>query len=119
MGAWPGGLRGEAGMSVVGMVGVGVLMVGTGFLSGVFGVAGPRVDTFFLGGKLDRRQIVATKSACQVFGHAVKLLYFTGLIDQAAGVDPVMAAVGIGASMLGTSLARKLLEAMSDATFRR
>jgi len=83
------------------------------------GVAGPLVDTFFLGGKLDRRQIVATKSACQVFGHAVKLLYFSEMIDQATGVDPVMAVVGIGASMLGTSLARRLLEAMSDATFRR
>ena len=83
------------------------------------GVAGPLVDAFFLGGKLDRRQIVATKSTCQVFGHAVKLLYFAELIDQTAGVDPIMAILAIGASMLGTSLARRLLEAMSDATFRR
>jgi uncharacterized membrane protein YfcA len=83
------------------------------------GVAGPLVDMFFLGGRLDRRQVVATKSACQVFGHAVKLVYFAGLIDQAAAVDPALAALGVAASMLGTSLARRLLEAMSDATFRR
>ena len=34
------------------------------------GVSGPIFDTFFLGGSLDRREIVATKSVCQVFGHA-------------------------------------------------
>ena len=30
------------------------------------GVSGPLIDTFFLGGKFDRREIVATKAACQV-----------------------------------------------------
>ena len=34
------------------------------------GVAGPLLDSFFLGGKLDRREIVATKAMCQIFGHA-------------------------------------------------
>jgi uncharacterized membrane protein YfcA len=46
------------------------------------GVSGPLIDTYFLGGKLDRRQIVATKAICQVFGHAAKLLYFGALIDR-------------------------------------
>ena len=40
------------------------------------GVAGPLIDQFFLGGKLDRREIVATKAMCQIFGHAAKLVYF-------------------------------------------
>ena len=48
------------------------------------GVAGPLIDQFFLGGKLDRREIVATKAICQIFGHAAKLVYFGALIDQAA-----------------------------------
>ena len=82
------------------------------------GVSGPLVDTFFLGGKLDRREIVATKAACQIFGHGAKLAYFGALVDQAAGVDPVMAALAVAASMLGTTLARRLLEAMTDAQFR-
>ena len=47
------------------------------------GVSGPLIDTFFLGGKLDRREIVATKAVCQIFGHAAKLIYFGSLIDQA------------------------------------
>jgi uncharacterized membrane protein YfcA len=83
------------------------------------GVAGPLLDSFFLGGKLDRREIIATKAACQIFGHAAKLLYFGAMIDQAANLDPVVAGLAILASMLGTTLAAKMLEKMSDAQFRR
>ena len=63
------------------------------------GVSGPLMDTFFLGGKFDRREIVATKATCQVASHFVKLIYFGGIIDQAATLDPVLAAVAIAASM--------------------
>lgn len=82
------------------------------------GVAGPLLDSFFLGGRLERRQIVATKAVCQVMGHALKLLYFGGLVAQAGGVDPVVAGGAILASMLGTTLARRLLEAMTDTQYR-
>jgi uncharacterized membrane protein YfcA len=82
------------------------------------GVAGPLIDSFFLGGTLDRREIVATKSACQVVGHSAKLIYFGSIIDQAASVDPVVAGLAIVASMIGTSLAARVLEAMSDVQFR-
>jgi len=83
------------------------------------GVAGPLLDSFFLGGKFDRREIIATKAGCQIFGHAAKLLYFGAMIDQAANLDPVVAGLAILASMLGTTLAAKMLEKMSDAQFRR
>jgi uncharacterized membrane protein YfcA len=83
------------------------------------GVSGPLVDTFFLGGKLDRREIVATKAVCQVFGHGAKLAYFGGIIEDAAGLDPWLAAMAVLCSMLGTTAARRLLEAMSDQQFRR
>jgi uncharacterized membrane protein YfcA len=83
------------------------------------GVAGPLIDTYFLGGKLDRREIVATKSACQIFGHAAKLIYFGGLIDQTASVDPIVAVLAIVASMVGTTLAKHVLEAMSDQQYRK
>jgi len=82
------------------------------------GVSGPLLDTFFLGGKFDRRAIVATKATCQVASHFTKLVYFGSIIDQAATLDPVLAAVAVAASMLGTSLARRLLEAMTDLQFR-
>src|SRR6478735_1224468 len=82
------------------------------------GVSGPLLDTFFLGGNFGRREVVATKATCQVASHLTKLVYFGSIIDQAATLDPVLAAVAIAASMLGTTLARRILEAMSDAQFR-
>ena len=68
---------------------------------------------------LDRREIIATKAVCQIFGHAAKLIYFGAVIDQAANLDPVVAGLAIAASMLGTTLAAKVLTRMSDAQFRR
>jgi uncharacterized membrane protein YfcA len=82
------------------------------------GVSGPLMDTFFLGGQFDRRGIIATKATCQVASHFIKLVYFGGIIDQAASVDPILAAVAIAASMTGTTLSRRVLEAMSDLQFR-
>jgi uncharacterized membrane protein YfcA len=82
------------------------------------GVSGPLMDTFFLGGNFDRRSIVATKATCQVASHFTKLIYFGGIIDQAATLDPLLAAIAVAASMLGTTLARRILEAMSDLQFR-
>ncbi len=82
------------------------------------GVAGPLLDSFFLGGDMDRRRIIASKGMCQLFGHGVKLFYFGAIIDQAAQIDFALAAIAVMAAMLGTMLARRTLEAMSDAQFR-
>ena len=83
------------------------------------GVIGPSLDTYFLGGNMDRRGIIATKATCQVGSHFTKLIYFGGIIDQAASLSPVLAVVAVAASMLGTTLSRRVLEAMSDQQFRR
>ena len=40
------------------------------------------------------------------------------MIDQAASVDPVVAGLAILTSMLGTTLAAKVLERMTDQQFR-
>nr|WP_249137011.1 sulfite exporter TauE/SafE family protein [Bradyrhizobium canariense] len=81
------------------------------------GVSGPLLDTFFLGGDFGRREKVATKAMCQLVSHFTKLIYFGGIIDQAASLDPGLAGVAIAASMLGTTLARRILEAMTDQQF--
>ena len=83
------------------------------------GVSGPLIDTYFLGGSLERRQIVAIKAVCQIIGHGAKFVYFGGLVDQAAGLDPLMAGSAVIASMIGTSLARPILERLSDLQYRR
>lgn len=82
------------------------------------GVSGPLVDSYFLGGSLDRREIVATKAVCQICGHGAKMVYFGGLVDQAADIDPLMAVLAIAASIVGTSLAKPILERLSDTQYR-
>ena len=82
------------------------------------GVSGPLIDTYFLGGKLERRQIVATKAVCQVCSHAAKLLYFGGLVDRAAAIDPVLAGMAIVATIIGTSMSRPVLERLTDTQYR-
>jgi uncharacterized membrane protein YfcA len=82
-------------------------------------VSGPLIDMFFLGGTFDRREIIATKAICQIFGHGIKLLYFGALIDQTASLDPMIAAAAIVSSMIGTTLAKRVLELMSDQQYRR
>jgi len=84
----------------------------------VCGVSGPLLDTFFLGGGMERRQIVATKAVCQVAGHFSKLVYFGALVADAAALHPVMLGLAIITSMAGTTLARRILEAMTDHQFR-
>ena len=83
------------------------------------GVSGPLLDSYFLGGRLDRRQIVATKAICQILSHGLKFAYFGGLVGDAGSLDPVMAVGAVLASMLGTTLARRYLEGMSDVQYRR
>ena len=51
----------------------------------VAGVTGPLLDTLFLRSTLERRQIIATKAACQLFSHSLKLVYF-GAADRAGGL---------------------------------
>jgi uncharacterized protein len=82
------------------------------------GVTGPLLDTMFLRSLLERRQIIATKAACQVFGHGFKLLYFGALIEQAGQVEPWFLAIAVASSMIGTSLGKFLLERLSEAQFR-
>jgi hypothetical protein len=83
------------------------------------GVAGPLLDTYFIGGTLSRKEIVATKAACQIFGHAAKLIYFGSLVAQAASVDLGIAAMVVVASMVGTMAAKPILERLSDVQYRR
>lgn len=83
------------------------------------GVSGPLIDTYFLGGKLDRREIVATKAVCQVVSHTAKFVYFGALVDQSVSLDPILISLAIVATIAGTSLARPILEAMSDIAYRQ
>jgi uncharacterized membrane protein YfcA len=82
------------------------------------GVVGPLIDTFFLGGRLDRRKIVASKGACRVFGHTMKLVYFGTIVDRTGTLNPLIAGLAVVASMIANTLAARVLEAMTDQQFR-
>ena len=83
------------------------------------GVAGPLIDQFFLGGKLDRREIVATKAMCQIFGHAAKLIYF-GSADRPGGIGRSDRRGARHHQLDGRHHARhQVLEAMTDQQYRR
>jgi uncharacterized membrane protein YfcA len=97
-------------------------VAGTGFVAMMLmlttGVTGPLLDTMFLRSPFERRQIIATKAACQVFSHGFKLVYFGALIDQAGQVERWFLAVAVASSIIGTSLGKFLLERLSDKQFR-
>jgi uncharacterized membrane protein YfcA len=97
-------------------------VAGTGFVAMMLmlttGVTGPLLDTMFLRSPFQRKQIIATKAACQLFSHGFKLVYFGALVDQVGQVEPWFLGVAIGSSIVGTSLGKFLLERLSDTQFR-
>ncbi len=86
----------------------------------ISGVSGPTLDLFFVHTGIGRRAIVATKAACQVLTHLAKIIYF-GAVLTVAGTEinsPIILGVAVGAAILGTSLARPVLERLTDVGFR-
>jgi uncharacterized membrane protein YfcA len=84
------------------------------------GVSGPILDMFFVQSSLDRRQVVATKAACQVVTHLAKLIYFGSVIGGATGTvtNPFVISLAISMAIFGTTMARSILERLSDNDFR-
>ncbi len=101
----------------------GVICTGLQLLAGV---SGPLLDVFFVRSALDRRGVVATKAMSQTLSHFIKIGYF-GLITMSmakgGGFPPELSVALVGTSValafLGTSLARHVLERVSEANFRR
>ena len=89
-------------------------------LSLAAGIAGPILDLFFVRSKMTRHAVVATKAITQSLSHLLKTFYFAGVLAATtAEVQPWLAATIIPLALAGTSLSRRVLEQISDATFRR
>jgi uncharacterized membrane protein YfcA len=97
-------------------------------LNTIAGVAGPLLDLFFVKTLLPRQTVVATKAATQVMAHAVKIAFWglplIGMLQSteqqaASGFPPVwvLAAV-IPLSLAGTWLGGRVLDRMTDVSFR-
>lgn len=87
----------------------------------IAGVSGPILDVFFVRSKMDRRAVVATKASIQSLGHVIKIAYFGGLVAaaQRGTVDPRLALLMVALAIAGTSLSRRVLERLTDASFRQ
>jgi uncharacterized protein len=86
------------------------------------GVAGPLLDIFFVRTELNRHQIVATKSAAQVFSHLAKVVvYGAPMLVAGQGSMPPwwLFALAIPMSMMGTTAGGWVLDRLSDANFKR
>lgn len=85
----------------------------------VAGAAGHILDMFFQRSGLDRRGIVATKAVCQTTAHLFRVLYFSSFAGAFDGQVPIwLMAIALGLAFTGTTLAARVLEAMTDADFR-
>ena len=99
----------------------GLVVVATNLLAGV---GGALLDVFFQRVTLTRHQVVATKAVAQALGHISKIIFYGGLIatsSENASADNWPAlwvlAVAMVASVTGTTLGKRVLDRMADATF--
>jgi uncharacterized membrane protein YfcA len=84
------------------------------------GASGPLLDFFYLHARLDRYQIVANKALTQTIGHALKLVYYGGIVGVSGdGVDPLFLGLSVLAAVLGTRLGTRMLDRVGDGEFRR
>ena len=85
------------------------------------GVAGPILDMFFVDGKMNRYQILATKSFTQSIGHLLKILYFTQLVDSKAHLDFAFWIYGliILLAFMGAFFGRVILGHFTDQNFKQ
>jgi len=96
----------------------GVVCTGLQLLAGI---SGPILDVFFVRSDMDRRTVVATKASIQSLGHIIKITYFGGMVAAAnrGTVDWRLAALLVALAIAGTSLSRRVLERLTDASFRQ
>ncbi len=84
------------------------------------GVSGPLLDVFYIHSRMDRKGVVATKAITQSFGHILKIIYFSLLLHTSRGtVEWWLAITAIVLAVCGTTLSRKVLDRMTDASFRQ
>jgi uncharacterized membrane protein YfcA len=95
----------------------GAVVVTTNLLAGV---GGPILDVFFQRVELTRHQVVATKAVAQALGHISKVVFYGGLVATASADDwpsAYLLLAAIIASVIGTTLGKRVLDNMRDATF--
>lgn len=93
-------------------------------LNTLAGVAGPLLDLFFVRTEMTRQAVVATKATTQVTAHAVKIVFWGAPLLAArdasnAFPSPWLFAALVPLSLAGTWLGGRILDRMTDASFRQ
>lgn len=89
------------------------------------GVVGPLLDLLYINAPLTRQQIISTKAFTQSVMHLVRLGYFGVFLTLLAGkggwpdgIDPLILAGLLIASVAGTSAAALIVKRMNDKNFK-
>jgi uncharacterized membrane protein YfcA len=83
------------------------------------GIAGPILDLFFVRSRMPRHAVVATKAITQTMTHLLKIVYFAALVGAGASLaEPALAVTMVALAFVGTSLSKRVLQRMTDASFR-
>ncbi|SMF27412.1 sulfite exporter TauE/SafE family protein [Pseudobacteriovorax antillogorgiicola] len=100
----------------LGTKGFWLLGVAASFLGSLVGATGPLMAPFFARSDFTKEQIVATKAACQLLVHIVKVPIFLGLAFpyQDYWLETAVMVVGV---IIGTKLGTSLLKSMSTQRF--
>ena len=93
-----------------------MVVVGSNLLSGT---GGPLLDIFFQRVDMTRHQVVATKAVAQSLGHISKIIFFGFLATSTLNVWPSLSLTltAMVASIVGTTLGKKILDKIDDETF--
>lgn len=91
------------------------------FIQLVAGTTGPLFDTFLLGTKLNRNQIIATKAITQTISHLIKVLFYLPIISSNQNSELFSAQfliIAIFSCFIGSKIGAKILSLITEEQFR-
>ncbi|WP_250632230.1 sulfite exporter TauE/SafE family protein [Rhodoflexus caldus] len=91
----------------------------SGFLGMLVGVVGPFISPFFLKTALKKEQTVATKAACQLTAHVIKIPTFIWVVDFDFGEYAGLMVALVAVTVLGAVLGNQWLKKISDGSYHR
>ncbi len=94
----------------------GLLVTGAQMLAGA---SGPLLDVFYVGSRLSRFEVLATKAVTQTFGHVIKLGYYAFFLTASSELPALIFPAVIAAAITGNWLGKLVVEHLHDDQFRR
>lgn len=83
------------------------------------GASGPVLDVFYVGSRLTRFEVLATKAVTQTLGHVLKLGYYASIAATATELPVWIYPAVVIAAIAGNWLGKQVVDRMHDDDFRR